>query len=99
MKFLFIYSGGEVPDDQLDRNVDELWRWLDNLKEKGYEKVRFAGSGRNIIAQDSIDDYSGDIFGVSIIETDSLEEAISLTQSWPELHYGGKIKILEAIGD
>ncbi|MCM2677640.1 YciI family protein [Alkalicoccobacillus plakortidis] len=99
MKFLFIYRGGEVPNDRLDQNVDELWRWLDNLTEKGYEKVRFAGSGSKIISQDSIKDYSGDIFGISIIEADSLEEAKSLTDSWPELQYGGKIEILEAIGD
>ncbi|MDQ0273913.1 hypothetical protein [Cytobacillus purgationiresistens] len=99
MKFLFVYRGGEVPDNRLDRNVDELWRWLDNLKEDGYEKVRFAGSGRKFISQDSIDDYSGDIFGVSIIEADSLEKAMSLTQNWPELQYGGMIEILEAIGD
>lgn len=99
MKFMFVYRGGVVPEDQLDRNVNELWRWLDNLKENGYEKVRFAGSGRKIISQDSIDDYSGDIFGVSIIEAGSLEEVISLTSDWPELQYGGRIEIVEAIGD
>jgi len=99
LKFLLVYRNGSVPDEQLNKNVSELWRWLDNLKENGHEKVRFAGSGCKIISQQSIDDYSGDVFGVSIIEADSLEKAISLTTDWPELQYGGRIEILEALGD
>ncbi|MEK8126752.1 hypothetical protein WMW72_02410 [Paenibacillus filicis] len=99
MKFLLVYRGGVVPEDHLDRNINELWGWLDNLKEKGYEKVRFAGSGRKSISKDLIADYSGDIFGVSIIEAGSLEEVVSLTSDWPELQYGGRIEIVEAIGD
>lgn len=54
MKFLFVYRGGVVPEEEVDRNRNELWKWLDNLREKGYEKVRFAGSGRKMITQDSI---------------------------------------------
>ncbi|RJX37926.1 hypothetical protein D3P09_17735 [Paenibacillus pinisoli] len=99
LRFMLVYRGGVVPDDQLDQNINELWGWLDNLKENGYEKVRFAGSGRKIVSRDSIKDYSGDIFGVSIIEAGSLEEVVSLTSDWPELQYGGKIEIVEAIGD
>jgi len=99
LKFLLVYRGGVVPEDQLDRNINELWEWLDKLKENGYEKVLFAGNGRKTISQDSIDDYSGDLFGVSIIDADSLEEVVSLTSDWPELQYGGKIEIVEAIGD
>lgn len=98
LEFLFVYRSGVVTVDQADQNIRELWAWLDNLKEKGYEKFRFAGNGRNIVSQYSVDDYIGDIFGVSIIEADSLEEAVSLTAHWPELQYGGKIEILEALG-
>lgn len=99
MTFLFVYRGGNVPDEQLDENVAELWSWLDHLKEEGHEKVRFAGSGRKIISQQSVDDYSGDLFGISVIEADSLEKAIALTSNWPELKHGGRIEILEALGD
>lgn len=60
--------------------------------------MRFAGSGRKIVTQHSVDDYGGDVFGVSIVEAESLEEAVSLTADWPELQYGGKIEILEALG-
>jgi len=97
MNFLFVYRGGVVPDDQVERNINELWRWLDNLKERGYEKVRFAGYGRKTVSQHSMTDYQGDIFGVSIVEAKSLEEAASLTSDWPELPYGGTIEIFEAL--
>lgn len=99
MKFMFVYRGGVVPEDQLEQNMKELWAWLDDLREKGYEKVRFAGSGRKVVAHDSVADYSGDVFGASIIEVDSLDEAISLTSNWPELTYGGQIEVFEALGD
>lgn len=98
MEFLFIYRGGDVPDDQADQNIRELWRWLDNLKEQGYEKVRFAGNGRNVVGRESIDEYTGDVFGISIIEADTLEQAIALTSDWPELPYGGKIEVFETMG-
>lgn len=97
MKFLFVYRGGDVPKEQADQNVHELWCWLDDLKAEGYEIVRFAGNGRKTISKFAVDDYSDSIFGVSIIEADSLEKAVSLTANWPELQYGGKIEILEAL--
>lgn len=97
MKFLFVYRGGDVPADQVDRNIDDLWRWLDDLKDKGYETVRFAGSGRKTVTPNGVDEHSGDLFGISIIEAGSLEEAVSLTANWPELQHGGKIEILQAL--
>ncbi|WP_088103937.1 YciI family protein [Halalkalibacter urbisdiaboli] len=99
LEFMFVYRGGIVPDDQVEQNVSDLWKWLNNLKEKGYEKFRFAGNGLKIVSQYSVNDYSGDVFGVSIIEAESLEEAISLTTDWPELQYGGRIEIVRALGD
>lgn len=99
MTFLFVYRGGDVPREQADQNIADLWRWLDRLRDRGYEKVRFAGSGRKIVSQDAAADYDGDIFGISIIEAQSLDEAVSLTADWPELPYGGKIEILEALGE
>lgn len=43
-----------------------------------------------------LDREASDVFGMSIIEADSLDEAVSLTADWPELPYGGKIEIVEA---
>jgi hypothetical protein len=99
MQFLFVYRGGVVPEAEAGQNIRDLWNWLDDLKQRGHEKVRFAGSSRGIVSRDGMEPGSGDIFGMSIIEADSLDEAVSLTANWPELPYGGKIEIVEALGD
>ena len=97
MHYLFVYHGGVVPEDQAEQNISDLWNWLDNLKARGYEKVRFAGFGRKTVSPHAVEDYQGDIFGVSVMEAESLEEAVSLTTDWPELQYGGKIEVFEAL--
>jgi len=97
LKFLFIYHGGQVPEDRMEQNMDELWRWLDELRDHGYESVRFAGNGRKTVTASEIGDYEGDVFGISVIEAESLEKAVSLTANWPEWPYGGKIEIFEAL--
>lgn len=97
MDYLLIYHGGDVPADNQEKNIKELWAWLDTLKKKGVEKVRFVGSGVKVISQESAENYSGSVFGASIIECDSLEEVLLLTENWPELPYGGKIEVIEAL--
>jgi len=96
MKFLFIYHGGDVPAEHVEQNVADLWRWIDRLKDRGFETVRFAGNGVKTVSENAVLDYEGKVFGISIIEADSLDEALALTQDWPELEFGGKIDILQA---
>lgn len=98
MRFLYIYHGGNVPEDKQGKNIQDLWSWLDHLKDTGKEETRFVGSGVREIFQDKDTNYSGKVFGVSIINCENLEEAISLTKDWPELPYDGKIEILKALG-
>jgi len=97
MRYLFVYRGGTVPDDQAEQNISDLWNWLDGLKARGHEKVRFAGFGRKTVSRQAVRDYEGDIFGVSVVEAESLDEAVSLTSDWPELQYGGQLDIFEAL--
>lgn len=97
MKFLFVYRGGDVPDAEADRNIRELWTWLDNLKARGHETARFAGFGRSVVSRDAVDGYEGDVFGISIVEAENLKQAVALTSDWPELPYGGRIEIFEAL--
>lgn len=97
MHFLFVYRGGDVPGNQQEQNIADLWNWLDKLKARGHEKVRFAGYGRKTVTRQAVRDYRGDIFGVSMVEAASLEEAVSLASDWPELRYGGQLDIFEAL--
>lgn len=97
MRFLFIYHAGQVPESDQEENIRLLWDWLDNLKTAGIEKSRFVGEGVQEISQQSAKEYSGNTFGISIIECASLDEAIDLTNDWPELPYGGTIELLKSL--
>jgi hypothetical protein len=35
------------------------------------------------------------VFGVSIIEVESLDAAVEITEDGPELQYGGKLDVLQ----
>lgn len=87
-----------MPEAEAERNVQELWDWLDRLAKRGDEKTRFAGSSRAIVDRNGTERKAGDIFGMPVIEAGSLEEAVRLTADWPELAYGGRIEIVEALG-
>jgi len=97
MKFLFIYHGGTVPADKEQENVEQLWTWLDDLTAKGIQKTQFVANGGRSVTQQEVDNYAGDVFGISIIEADSLDAAQQIAQSWPELQYGGRLDILQAL--
>jgi hypothetical protein len=94
---MFVYHGGQVPAEKAQENVENLWKWIGDLKSKGYEKQGFAGYGRHTVTSEGVVGNSGDIFGISIIEADSMEAALSLTTNWPELPYGGKIEVFESL--
>ncbi|NMO97629.1 YciI family protein [Paenibacillus lemnae] len=97
MKFMFIYRGGDVPPEKTQENVEHLWKWIGDLKSQGYETQGFAGYGRHTVTSEGVTDNSGDVFGISIIEADSMEAALTLTKNWPELQYGGKIEVFESL--
>lgn len=69
------------------------------FKDARKEKAHFVGEGVQEISQNSNREYSDNIFGVSIIECESLKAALSLTNDWPELPYEGKIEVLKAIAE
>ncbi len=94
MKFLLIYHGGNVPEDETQKNIDELWRWLATLNARGGQAMSFVANGGRTRSQDSVDGYLGKVFGISIIEAESIDAAVERTRDWPELRYGGKIDIL-----
>lgn len=97
MKFLFVYHGGNVPADKEQENIDQLWQWLDDLTAKGIQQTQFVANGGKSITQGQASEYDGDVFGVSIIDVDSMEAAEEIAKTWPELTYGGRLDILKAL--
>lgn len=97
MKFLFIYNQGNVPFDKKDENVEQLWQWIDGLKVKGLEVSRFIVNDIHegeSVSREGVGAYGGKVFGVSVVEAPSLDDALAATEDWPELAYGGRLDIL-----
>jgi hypothetical protein len=97
MRFLFIYHSGRIPADATQENIDQLWQWLGNLKSRGGRATGFVANGGSSVSQSSVDDYQGNVFGISIIEAKSLDAAVKRTRGWPELRYGGHIEVLKEL--
>jgi len=74
MKFAFIYHSGNVPDYQYAANCEQLWKWIDALKQRGIETAGLASNNCGKTASTGlVKDYEGDIFAVSIIEAESID--------------------------
>lgn len=97
MKFLVIYNQGDVPADKKEENVKQLWEWVNNLEASGAEINRFIVNDNNegkSITSEGLEKYTGRVFGISVIEAQSLDDALAAVQNWPELPYGGRMDIL-----
>lgn len=97
MKFLLIYNQGNVPADKVDEDVAQLWQWINNLKESGAEVSRFVvndiAEGVSIESSGS-SPYEGKVFGISVVEAESLDDVLALVKDWPELKYGGRLDVI-----
>ncbi|HSW89004.1 MAG TPA: YciI family protein [Candidatus Saccharimonadales bacterium] len=91
MRFLFVYKRGDVPQDKMKELGDEWFAWGKTIN----EQAGFRNAGGKIVTKEGIEDFAGNLAGVSIIEADSLDQAIELAKTNPGLKYGGKVKVLE----
>ena len=97
MKFLFIYNGGDVPAEKQQENIAQLWQWLDDLTAHGVQQTQFVANGGKSLTAKGTRDYDGSVFGISIIEADSMTAAEEIAKTWPELPYGGQLDILQTL--
>ncbi len=91
MKFLFVYKRGTIPQDKMKELGEEWMAWGKTIN----EKTGFRNARGKTVTNDSVNDYDGNFAGVSIIEAESLDEAIKLAQKNPGLKYDGMVKVLE----
>src|SRR4051794_8241329 len=93
MRFLFIYCGGKIPQEKTKENSDQLGKWVGNLSKQARIRFGFIANGGKTVSSGTVEDYGGQVFGVSMVEPGSLEDAIKLADKWPELQYGGRMDI------
>jgi hypothetical protein len=92
MKFLVIsHRGSEiVPADHEQNNAQRWGEWMDKLNEVSGLRIK----GGQTVAGSGVTEYGGDSAGVSIIETQSIQEAIEWIKTCPGLPYGWAFDVL-----
>ena len=99
MRVVIQYRAGEVPQAEAAANQEALWEWVEQLQDHPeHEQTVAVGEGRTI-SGDSDTAYAGEVFGISVLQVDSLEMASALLADWPEFAYGGHLDILPELSE
>ena len=91
MKFILVsHRGADVPEDQREGN---LKAWLDRMGMLNAELTVQVGGGKTV-SSTGVRDYKGDVGGASILEAESLEEAVEIAKRSPGLPHGWTFDVL-----
>jgi len=90
MKFLFIYIGGSIPESKRAGWEKDWNNWASKLKGTGIRVM-----GGKVLSSNGILDYHGDLRGISIVEAESLDDAVEKAKGCPSLPYGTRVEVLQ----
>jgi hypothetical protein len=93
--FIFIYRAGPdpLPAERVAENRAAWQAWNAALGEE--YGIRTAG-GR-LVSADGVMDADGVVRGASMVEFDSLDEAVRVAQGAPNLAFGGTVEVLQEL--
>jgi len=91
--FIFIYRAGSdpVPDDRIAENRAAWQAWNAALGED--YGIRTAGG--KLVTATGVTEADGVVRGASMVEFDSLDEAVRVAQGAPNLTFGGSVEVLQ----
>lgn len=105
-KFVYLYRGGNVPEDLRAKNMDDWSAWIKDMSDKDAMVdigAPMAG-GKVVSLSNGTRDFSWEsdsgVGGYSVVKAASLDEAVTLTEGCPQLaeEYGaGTIEVREFI--
>lgn len=92
-QFILIYQAGPdpIPADKMQESRQAWRQWSINLQ----EKYGIHTAGGKIVSADGVSDYAGNFRGASMVDAESLEDAVEIAKKGPNLPYGGSIVVLE----
>jgi len=93
MKYLFVYYSGDRPlaAEEHQKNREAWHSWNANLHET--YGIRTAAGAKVVASDKSVSDYTGGLRGVSIIDADSLDEAVEKAKMSPSVQFGGHVEV------
>jgi hypothetical protein len=98
--YVLLYSGGTMPESEAERaGVMQVWQaWYDELGPDLVDPgLPFTPEARTIASDGTVHDGSVGTMasGYSIIQADSIEEAVILAKDCPVLKGGAEISVYE----
>ncbi len=100
-KFLFVYHGGSAPESEEEgAAVMQAWNeWLDGLGTAVVDQGHPTGASATVGTDGSTTQGGGanPVTGYSIINADSLEQALVFAKGSPQLPSGGTIEVAETL--
>ena len=98
-KYLLGYHGGAMPQTpQEGEKVMAAWNtWIGGLGSRMVDAGNPIGAARTIAANGSVSEGGGAnaLTGYSVIEAASLDDAVKLAKSCPQLSSGGSVQVAE----
>jgi hypothetical protein len=91
--FIFIYRAGAdpIPDDRIAENRAAWREWNEALHED--YGIRTA-SGR-VVTSTGVSPSDGVVRGASMVDFESLDDAVAFATKSPNLEFGGSVEVLE----
>jgi hypothetical protein len=100
-KFLFVYHGGSAPESEEEgASVMQAWNeWLKGLGSAVVDQGHPTGASATVGSDGSSTDGGGanPVTGYSIVNADSLEQALVFAKGSPQLASGGSIEVAETL--
>ena len=96
--FLFVYSGGEMPEESEMPAVMKAWEsWYTELGDAVVDPGNPMSFGKTVLSDGTINDnpLGPNGTGYTIVKADSLESATKMAGSCPVLDGGSDISIFE----
>ncbi|WP_109210534.1 MULTISPECIES: YciI family protein [Microbacterium] len=93
MRVALQYKPGTVPAERAAENVERLWAWLDQLRDRPEHVMTIALGDHRRIGRATVDSTPPGDFGFTVVDVDDIEGAVALTQGWPEFEWGGAVDV------
>ncbi len=98
-KYLLTYHGGSYPESEEEAAaLMQTWsEWLGSAGDKLVDGGNPTGQTKIIGSDGAVGDGADDLTGYSLINADSIDDAVAFAKASPHLTAGGKVGVREAL--
>lgn len=100
MKVLFLFRGGDVPEEKREENMKAWATYMQELQTRGVLRGGLPLAGGKIVSKKGVSDYKSshmDVSGHMELEVDSLEDAVNAAKMAPTVAEGGEVEVREGM--